>query len=65
MKKLNVNQYHILRKKIWDDLLASGVVPDEDEDWRAFDMILGHHLPVDWDNQDKDSLLLLHDAQLN
>jgi hypothetical protein len=46
--KYSINQYHELRNKIWEDLVASGVSSDEDENFKAFDGVLGGNLPVDW-----------------
>jgi len=48
MKKLSVQDYHELRNKIWEDLTSSGVSSDEDENFKAFDGVLGNQLPVDW-----------------
>lgn len=41
-------EYQELRNKIWADLVASGVSSDEDENYQAFDDVLGNHLNVDW-----------------
>ena len=49
MNKISNTEYQELRNKIWEDLVASGVTSDEDENYQAFDNILGNHLEVDWD----------------
>lgn len=49
MKNLSKQHYERLRDKIWDDLVSSGVSSDEDENFTAFDEVLGNHLPVDWE----------------
>jgi hypothetical protein len=51
MKKLSRQGYEILRDKIWDDLVGCGVSSDEDENFTAFDTVLGNHLPVEWDEE--------------
>jgi hypothetical protein len=51
--KYNINQYHALRNKIWGDLISSGVTSDDDENFEAFDSVLGSHLNIDWENQDE------------
>lgn len=50
----SINQYHAVRNKIWDDLVSSGVTSDEDENFKAFDSVLGNHLAVDWETQSWD-----------
>lgn len=49
MRKLTNKQYQELRNNIWADLVSSGVTSDEDENYIAFDNILGNHLKVNWD----------------
>jgi len=50
------NEYHELRNKIWDDLVSTGVTSDEDENFIAFDTILGNHLEIDLNSQDSDEV---------
>lgn len=52
--KYSINEYHALRNKIWADLVSSGVTSDEDENFKAFDSVLGNHLAVDWETQSWD-----------
>lgn len=49
MRRLSNTEYQELRNKIWADLVSSGVASDEDENYTAFDNVLGSHLPVDFD----------------
>ena len=48
MKAISNTEYQKLRNKIWEDVVAAGVSSDEDENYIAFDNILGLHLNVDW-----------------
>jgi hypothetical protein len=48
MERISVQAYYVLRDKIWAGLVASGMSSDEDENFKAFDEVLGANLPVDW-----------------
>ena len=52
-KELNTNQYHELRNKIFQDLVSCGVTSDEDENFKAFDEVLGSSLNVNWENEEQ------------
>ena len=45
----NIKQYHQLRNDLWTDLVGAGVVSDDDENFQAFDSVLGNKLKVNWD----------------
>lgn len=56
MKTISNTEYQELRNKIWSDLVSCGVVSDEDEDYSAFDDVLGSHLKVNWDDNNDNIL---------
>lgn len=48
-KELSLNEFHALRNVLWADLCAKGVFQDDNnEDYKAFDEVLGNRLAVDF-----------------
>lgn len=54
MEKISNTEYQRLRNEIWNDLVSAGVTSDEDENYRAFDEVLGSNLEVDWNWDEED-----------
>ena len=48
MKAITVQEYHNLRDSIFNDLVSCGVTEDSDENFKAFDEVLGNKLNVIW-----------------
>ena len=46
--KYNIKEYHTLRNKLWEDLVSTGVTSDDNENFAAFDSVLGSNLDVNW-----------------